>query len=324
MQTSRPYQKRFLLLAALTAVIQQAYAFGPRPPAQKPWLMAVMGDSISAATLADVPIPYAPTPEESVKKWREQEQDSRLIYTNKKKLSWGSGIAITSHYVLLKKWFEEHHEARPLDILNVAHPGDETRDLPGQVDTLISEMRGGRYTGLKYLALTIGSNDACRHYSPATIPEARIRADLVSAFSRLAQFLTTELKQREPLRVLLVGAPRIPNLGAPNYLRAPTIFGLSCTTVRDRILRECNPLTLWSTQAEYLEKLSVVESINRILQSAALEIRAEFPAIEMVFSDRLYQLEIPLGALAADCFHPGRWAQEEISKQTWKDQEWFH
>lgn len=320
-------------------VVKRAFAFGlfvvlagadaralgsHHPAAPDPWLMGVLGDSIAAGSLADVPIPYAPTPEESVRQWHDQGVESQFIYTNKRTLSWGSGTKIQSHFVLLAEWLKSSGDAHPLAVANVSHPGDETGDLPNQVEKLLQVLRDGKFAGLKYVALNIGSNDACNSSSVDEVPEDQIHRNVLDALSHLAKGVRSILNQREPIRVLLVGAPRIPDLGTPDFAQAKTLFGLSCTTVRDVILRYCRPLTLWNGLQEYLQRIKVVETVNRILKSVALEVSSEFPDLQVIYSDRMFQMEIPLGALAVDCFHPGKWAQEQISKQSWKDQPWFH
>lgn len=285
--------------------------------------MAILGDSIAAGTLADVPIPNAPTPEESVLKWREQGVQADFIYTNKKTLSWGSGEKIQSHYLMLREWRAARGIQAPLEVANLAVPGAETGDLLVQVNKLLEIMRTGNYESLEYVALTVGSNDACNFSSNQYVPEELLRRHLIEALSALTWGVRSMVRIPIPIRVLLIGAPRIPNLGVPGFVEAPTLFGLSCGMVRDRILRYCRPLTVWNGLAEYYDRLAVVERVNGILKSVALEMSGEFPDLQVVYSNRLYQLEIPLGALAADCFHPGRWAQEQIAKRTWEDQPWF-
>jgi lysophospholipase L1-like esterase len=309
------------LVAAL--LTNSAVAMGPRPPAVKPRLMAILGDSIAAGTLADVPIPNAPTPEESVRKWNDQGVQADFIYTNKKTLSWGSGEKIQSHYLMLRDWRQSHGISAPLEVANLAVPGAETGDLLVQVKKLLEIMQSGNFESLEYVALTIGSNDACNFSSSAAVPDEILRRRLVEAFSTLTRGIRSMARIRVPIRVLLIGAPRIPNLGVPGFVEAPTLFGLSCGVVRDRILRYCRPLTVWNGLSDYHDRLAVVEHVNGILKSVALEMSGEFPDLQVVYSDRLYQLEIPLGALAADCFHPGRWAQEQIAKRTWEDQPWY-
>jgi len=314
----------FMILLSVAALLaDSAVAMGPRPPAAKPRLMAILGDSIAAGTLADVPIPNAPTPEESVRKWHDQGVQADFIYTNKKTLSWGSGEKIRSHYLMLREWRQAHGISAPLEVANLAVPGAETGDLLVQVNKLLEILRTGTYESLEYVALSVGSNDACNFSSISAVPDDLLRRKMVDALSALSRGMRSMARIPVPIRVLLVGAPRIPNLGVPGFVEAQTLFGLSCGVVRDRILRYCRPLTVWSGLGEYHDRLAVVERVNGILKSVALEMSGEFPDLQVVYSDRLYQLEIPLGALAADCFHPGKWAQEQIAKRTWEDQPWF-
>jgi len=313
-----------IILHLLVAMLPQyGMAMGPRPPAVKPRLMAVLGDSIAAGTLADVPIPKGPTPEESVLKWHDQGVEADLVYTNKKTLSWGSGERIRSHFLMLREWLALRGIRAPLEVANLASPGAQMGDLRVQVSKLLEILGSGAYESLEYVALTIGSNDACNYSSSLDVPEEELRRNLVESLSILGRGVRSVTKIPVPIRVLVVGAPRIPNLGVPGFIEAPTLFGLSCGVVRDRILRYCRPLTVWNGLDEYHQRLAVVERINGVLKNASLEVSGEFPGLQVVFSDRLFQLEIPLGALAADCFHPGKWAQEQISMRTWEDQLWF-
>ncbi len=293
--------------------------FGPKPePVPSRLLMGVLGDSISAATLADIPIPDCQDPEEKVRKWNEQATDQRLIYTNKRRLSWGSGTAIRSHHRMLKDYLKSMGDPAQLEVLNLSHPGDSTRALPGQARRLVEAYRRGDYSSLKYVVLTIGSNDACDSKPEADL--AAIRGSILGAMAELARGVS----QQEPIRVLVVGAPRIPLLGVPEIQNAKTAFGLDCRTVRNGILRFCNRLTTWKSSDELVAALAAVERVNSALESAVHEVNAEFPKIRMVYSGRLYQSELALDLLAVDCFHPSARGQEQIALQTWGDQPWFH
>jgi hypothetical protein len=136
--------------------------------------------------------------------------------------------------------------------------------------------------------------------------------------------LARGVSQQEPIRVLVVGAPRIPLLGVPEIQNAKTAFGLDCRTVRNGILRFCNRLTTWKSSDELVAALAAVERVNSALESAVHEVNAEFPKIRMAYSGRLYQSELALDLLAVDCFHPSARGQEQIALQTWGDQPWFH
>ncbi len=279
--------------------------------------MGVLGDSISAATLADVPIPDCATPEEQVRRWNDRSGERRLIYSNKRRLSWGSGSAIRSQYRLLQQYLKSSGETAELQVLNFSHPGDSTRALPQQARKLADAFRRGGYSALKYVVLTIGANDACDANPHPDL--ASIRASILGAMTELAQ----GVPQREPIRVLLAGVPRIAMLGVPEIQHARTAFGLECRTVRNGILHFCNRLTTWSTQEGFLAAAQTVDQVNAGLQSAVREVNSRFPAIEMVYSDGPSESVISLDDLAVDCFHPSSGGQERISLEAWEDQPWF-
>ena len=302
-----------------------ASAMAPHPPHDsKPWAMAILGDSIAAGSLADFPIPLRDTPEERVLAWKNQGLEAEFLYTNKRKLSWGSGTAIQSHYVLLQNWLQKSGDGRPLSVINVAHPGAVAGDLTRQIQGLLAELHRHSYEGLKYVAVTIGSNDACEWSDPGLVDIESLRRHFLEGFRLLSSSVLEQFTQSEPVSILIVGLPRIPNLGAETFVHAPTLFGLSCGKVRDEILKYCRPLTVWKTEEEYLKRLAVVETVNQALASVALELRSEYSNLDVFYSDHLFQLEIPISDLAVDCFHPAKRAQEKISLQTWRDQPWFH
>jgi hypothetical protein len=142
--------------------------------------------------------------------------------------------------------------------------------------------------------------------------------NLIKAFRILSMF-----PQKEPIRVMLVGIPRIPDLGEASLRESKTILGLTCGTVRNKILSECNPLLTWKSETEYDEKMMIIENDNRLLRDTVAEVNKMFPNIEAVYSDRLYNLNIPRSILAVDCFHPNANGQQQLADQVWLDQPWF-
>ncbi len=313
---------QFLQVTALLAACGFAfwpqgdvYAFGKAR--KKPYLMAVLGDSISAGSLADVPIPLEGTPEERVRKWADQRVDSNRVITNKHTYSWASGTKIRSQYRLLGSWLRKNEPGRALEVLNMAWPGDQAVDLAPQVERVVETMESGRYESLYYVTLLIGANDACGSKSGTPIPKMRVQ--LLAALARLAS-----IRQNDPIRVLVVGIPRIPDLGEDAIRNHITLFGLSCKTVRNNILKFCNPRLLWNNWDEYGDSMQIVENVNRLLQSVATEARAQFPNLDLRYTSRLYHLSIPIDIMAADCFHPGKKGQEQLSLEVWKDQPWFN
>jgi len=202
------------ITARFTFIAGLLLAFGVNPPEshamgkarKKPYLMAVLGDSISAGSLADVPIPLQGTPEEKVRKWADEGVSAQLVITNKSTYSWASGLKIRSQYRLLRTWLQKNDPGRRLDVLNVAWPGDRAVDLPAQVERVVEAMASGRYESLYYVTLLIGANDACA--SAQGTPLVKMREQLMQALTRLSS-----IRQSEPIRVFVVGIPRIPDLG---------------------------------------------------------------------------------------------------------------
>jgi lysophospholipase L1-like esterase len=239
------------------------------------------------------------------------------LFENRKKLSWGSGEAIQSHYRLLSQHFSEVAPSLDLKVLNFSHPGDSTASLVSQAKKLVRAFKSGEYHTLAYVVMTVGSNDACDSGLKPDL--VRIRESLYSAIMEIS----SGVSQSEPVRVLVLGVPRIPDLGKPAYRQQRTIFGLSCETVRNRILHFCDSLTVWNSQTEYQERLGVVERVNGVLQEVSQQLRAQAPNVEVFYSAQLAQAPIVMEYMAADCFHPSSKGQQEIALQAWREQPWF-
>ncbi|MCM2277873.1 MAG: SGNH/GDSL hydrolase family protein [Oligoflexia bacterium] len=308
--------RRTPLVSLLVPVIA---LFLPLPKASaKPLLMAVLGDSISAATLADVPFPPPATSEEGIKRLSEDGVKADVLLENKFRYSWASGRLIRSQYRLLKRHLRRSGERRALLVYNVAVPGAETGDLPKQAKRIAEEMEKGEHDELAYVTILIGSNDSCARRPGGETPIATMRANLLRTFAILAS-----VKQRKRIPILLVGIPRIPDLGEEAIRNSRTLLGLTCEKVRNDILNLCNSMLRWKTPEEYDRNMLVVEDRNRLLRLLAREVSLLYPQLDVFYSNRLYHLGISTGVLAADCFHPNKDAQEIISLQVWSDQPWF-
>jgi len=69
--------------------------------------------------------------------------------------------------------------------------------------------------------------------------------------------------------------------------------------------------------------MQIVEDVNRLLQQVVVDARTQLPQLDLRYTSRLYHLSIPIDIMAADCFHPGKKGQEQLSLEVWKDQPWF-
>jgi hypothetical protein len=311
-----------VLVGCLVSITVSASRPPPEPdPASalrsKPALMASLGDSITAGTFSIFPIPRTESVEQSLEEWQASELEPQLIFENKLFLSWASGLSVRSHYVRLRDYLKRQGDRAGLQILNVSFPGDETKHLIRQAREVVEAINGGEYSSLKYVTILIGSNDACLR--AGAVPVETMKNNMMEALKILAS-----IKQQEPIRMLLIGIPRIPDLGSEYIRSRKTIFGVSCSTVRDKILRSCNSLILWNSEAEYDARMVVVEERNRLLRHLAREANLRFKNLDIVYSNRLYHLAIPPEILSVDCFHPAKEGQRRISEETWLDQPWFN
>lgn len=302
-----------ILLLSVLALSRMSYG------AEAPQLMAALGDSITAAALASVPLPAsrAQSVEERVKDWESESLRPEVVSENKRTLSWASGQLIRSHHVYLREHLLQIGDPRPLEILNVAENGNKADDIPAQATKVAAAMAAGIYSRLAYVTLFIGSNDACAN-GPDGTPNETMRAHLLQAFETLAG-----IQQQDRIPVLVAGLVNIPDLNQPKITQRRTVFGESCETVRDGILRFCNPLLSWRTEAEYQRANEIVLGKNRLLGEVSAEASARFPNLQIFYTPVLHAIAIEPFMLAADCFHPASSGQQIISDALWDAQPFF-
>jgi lysophospholipase L1-like esterase len=270
--------------------------------------MGAMGDSITAGFIANTHV-HTLAPNYAL---------NFPPFTHKTSDSWASGKSIASHYFQLEKSLAQSGDTTPVEMLNVADPGDVVHDMIGQAKQIKAAMDSGQYESLKYLVLFIGANDACSKKAPFGGTERKIRKSLQETFDILS-----EIHQDETIRVLVVGLPNIPDLARPEFAETKTVFGMSCHVFQEQILRDCNPLLSWKSKDDYEKKVAIVEHTNEILEDSAHDASAAHSNLQVVFTNQLFETPIQSQLLAVDCFHPSREGQEKISATLWAQQPWF-
>lgn len=297
--------------------------------ASKPVLMAALGDSLTAATLANLPLqrhlPY-PTPIalrsmyliNPIKEWLDQQYSDGVIVANKKSLSWASGGDIPSHFQLLKNHLFATEKDFQLEVLNFAFPRDTTGDLENQAEQLVHAMSSGNYSSLKYVTLMIGSNDSCSQDTPKGIPPETMAKNLMRAFQKLSQ-----IQQKEPIRILMVGIPKITDLGSHKIRSTPHPLGGDCDEIRNRVLHFCDSLLTWKSSEEREEKEALIREKNFILEQTAHQASLRFKNLQIHFTHQLETIAIHPELLALDCFHLEEKGQTLLSAELWKAQPWF-
>lgn len=314
----------FLVLVTLFSLLAPpslAEAADQATPAGPVYLQAALGDSITAAFLANTSLSdksqYNPPPgvsEEGLKIWIYM----RSLLENKNELSWASGNEVPSHYGLLTRYIKKNKIQGTLVMYNAAVSGAKLSDMVTQANTVVKAMKTGKYAGLEYVTIMAGANDACNERYRKGTPEAIVRRSVLDILSRFAT-----IKQAGPIRILVLGAPRIPDLGAPAIANSTTVGGMTCGTLQRRILRACPILTEWKTEAEYRENMVSVARKNLAIRSAVQEAALRYPQLDVMYSDRMFEKPLKRSDLAIDCFHPNRYAHGIIASISWPDQPWF-
>lgn len=295
-------------LAAWVIALAAACLVGPANGVCATHVIAALGDSITAATFADIAGPRGASGEDP--------RTGRAVLQNKKSLSWATGTRIASHAERFRHFLEARYpDDDELEVRNLAKLGATTQSLLGQVDRLVDEMSSDSDLALDYVTITIGSNDACDKSGSGT-PVATMRQRLALVFQKLSS-----IRQQGPLHVLVSSIPPIPELGRPEIQSARNRFGISCRTMH-RFFRYCPSLTEWHTEEQRLAASAIVTEKNEALRAAVDEASA-LPGLLIFFSESVARAPVEPDLLAIDCFHPSRAGQELLAETLWQDQPWF-
>ena len=285
----------------------------PINPEEKPvFLLASLGDSLTAASLADTSLTHPVVAD------RDKILDRSWKWENRKTLSWASGEKIKAHNEYLGDYLAQHGDTVDLDTLNVANPGNRADDLENQAQKVVDKMESGDYQELTYITLLIGANDACSDETERGTPISDFKASVHKALKKLS-----EIKQATPLRILVSSIPKIADLAVPEIRHRRVYPGLTCHDIRVKVFHECNPLLNWKTEEEHQQKNGVVKSFNDALKEVVAEAKQLYPNMTAVYSSALWDAQITAELLAVDCFHPNRDGQQLVSNQLWQDQPWF-
>jgi lysophospholipase L1-like esterase len=300
------------LISCIGAATDAAHAAGQFP------LMIGLGDSISAAALADtstqkqwnipwgLPFPSLDNPLEGI--------GFKSDFENKRTLSWVSGVTIDSHYKRLLRIYKSHSEK--LWSLNFAETGSVSQRLFGQVGEIETALKLGLFKSIPYITLLIGANDLCK-----SVPIDTFHRNIHGIFEKIASIKSPDGK---PIRILVSSVPKIPDLGDEKVLEYRTAGGYRCRVIRSTRVSYCRAMTQWKTEEEHQQLNAQVDQVNDILRSETLEAARRFPQLETFFSSALSERKVVPEDLAMDCFHPNQSGQEKIAEVLWGEQPWFH
>ncbi len=282
------------------------------------YLMGALGDSITAASFATSSarandISYEVRGSED---WEGKKLPKWLPFLgkieNKETLSFASGVEVISLATRLGEYLARTEKAS-LTVLNTAIPNVRSNSIEAQVEVLEQAMKAGEYDELKLVTLLIGANDACRDTT-----NADFKNYLMTGLKSLSA-----LAKKERIRVFVSSIPNIPTVGREDILNMRSSSGLKCSRLRDGILKLCNALTVWNSEAEYQEAKRKVVEKNQALEEVVREASLLYPTLDIFYSRRFFESEIKPYLLAGDCFHPNSKGHQMISDKFWSEQPWF-
>lgn len=302
---------------AFSVFVILSLALQPKALAQDEYLMITLGDSITAASLAET---RANDPRQDGLPWFNLDKLEWWMnlfsqYSNKETLSWASGESVKSHFVRLREYMSHTDPKAKLSVINTAIPGARSLGLESQVKSALHEYYSKDYLAVKYITLMIGPNDLCWAGTP--VPK------IVKSVKQTLESLST-IVQDEPVRVMIAGLPMLPNLGKQEVLSGTGVGGFRCNTILNRVLNWCSKYTGWHDEKTYNELAERIVKINEYFRDTAAQVAAQNRNMSVAFSDAFTQFSITSQDLAADCFHPNASAHERLAEILWNDQPWFH
>lgn len=268
--------------------------------AEKPDLYIALGDSITAGAMAGsylVPRAGAPT---------------GGVFENKDTLSWATGRKIDSVQIKLERYYGQRALGK-IEALNAAKSGSKSKDIMAQVQEARRKWETRGYKRIALVTLLVGANDACSMESPDGVDNSTYRRQVTDALLELAKISEGD----DPLPVLVMGLPMVPDLGKPNVANTRNSLGVSCGTLFRSPNFLCKNLIKWNTPAEYAREVGVIERKNAALMDAITDAQNRSGKLRVVYTPNMTQTEIKAPMIAYDCFHPNSVAQEGLAGDLW-------
>ncbi len=250
----------------------------------------------------------------------------RPFLETKNRYSWATGLQIESHFLRLKESIARSlgMGGRSLGNLNLSIPGSQSLQILDQVRALPDRLLEIGNPRIDYLAMTLGSNDACISTAGPVVPDEEFTELVRAIFSALADAATKNGRSAEdPLKVLVAGIPPIPAAGEKRFWEHRVLPGLRCRTIRRKIFPFCPNLLNWRDENEFRERMDEVARKNTIIEQGIAEANASMPQVDLVFGSSLTQIRFEPEDLAFDCFHPNSRAQQRMADLLWQDQPWY-
>jgi hypothetical protein len=137
--------KSFIPLLSIIPIVGVFSCIPPNAADRVP-VMAVLGDSISAAAFAHTPHPRL-DPSDEVNEANDTPENPlnpfRYLLENKKTLSWASGDEIQSHYLKLKTFLASKSPSEKVDVINLSESGAEVNNVERQSESLKFIIKSG-------------------------------------------------------------------------------------------------------------------------------------------------------------------------------------
>jgi lysophospholipase L1-like esterase len=300
------------MLNANTLILTAFIVLTPTGHADSKSYVVTLGDSISAGTFADTQGPSEFPSSSLDTPWEDFLKHIIKKYFSNANYSWSTGLEIESHLSRIKA-LNPHKD---YGVLNLARPGDSTKHMLGQIDSLSGLLRG---KNIEYVTVTVGANDICDN-PKGSLNSADIEKNIVQAFDELSKLMP----KNGMVKVLLAGPPKIPDLGMDYIKKAYTIADLTCSQIRS-YLNQCLNMVGWKDQAEYKANVELVEELHSHMNKSIEKNTHRWGNLDIKFSSGLLKASKSpsLDLLGVDCYHPSSKGQQSISDVLWNEQPWY-
>ncbi len=299
------------------AKAQSSEEFDAVSGAKIPQSMGALGDSMSAAALADISRRWANLP------WNvfgilatilEYKISGDIHAVERRQYSWTTGHdqlwEVKSHARRLASTLPE---GKKISFYNASLSGDESKHV---LEHQLSELNvwsrqklGVNYP--EYVTLLIGANDGCAASAAEMVDPQTYHQNMVKIIDEV-------MLSSPDTRLMVSNLPNIERLR--NVARNAGTLGGKCESMWET-MELCPTLTTINDPAERIVIDERLKDYGRIIEDVVAS-RQEMFGDRIRLSRETGLVEFDKNDLAVDCFHPNLNGQNKLAEATWKGNWW--
>lgn len=304
-----------LFTFSLSLISSSAHAEIVRTKVPLPQGMAVLGDSLSEAMLADYDKENPPSKATllhmlsiAIRYKKGQRIPAFRKSYARPQSSWSGGSddqdVTRSHYERLK----EHQP--DLKLFRFARSGSHTKDLISQAAAVVT-VQNEQNLNVDYVTILIGANDFAKDFIEQVIP-------VDEAIDNVRRSIKILLDYNANTKILLVGLPPIQDVFETTY--HDIIFEMfnteySCSYMRSLIYN--NNIIFRPEDPDYQNVFNRMTEYDDQLVTLVEELKADYPHVFLKSVHAYSPTQNLMKSLSIDCFHLSHFGHSEIAEITW-------